>query len=132
MPLHGLNPNDPKVIAAWAAEHDRWENKPPDTATPKAHSFAWGVDLYTSGNHTWLNHYAEGTKKTCLAIFKRYKKGQGDRPLSSITRDDLEAALFAKGGEGAKGDLKALAPIFDHLHKIKAVSYTHLTLPTKA
>lgn len=119
--VHGLDPSDPKVKAAYWAEHVRWQDMPPETTTPYANSFAWGLDIYLSGSHRWTE-YAEGTKKSRMAIFNRYRKLQGNRPLSSITTDAIEAALFAKGGHGAANELKALRPVFHHLKKLRIIS----------
>ena len=38
--VHGLHPTDPKVLAAWAAEHARWQDMPLNTETPDAGTFA--------------------------------------------------------------------------------------------
>lgn len=119
--VHGLEPSDPKVKAAYWAEHARWQDMPPDTATPNAGTFAWGLDIYLSGSRSWAD-YAEGTKKSRLAILNRYRKAQGNRALSSITSDDIEAALYAKGGHGAANELKALKPVFHHLRKLRIIT----------
>jgi site-specific recombinase XerD len=118
--VHGLEPTDPKVKAAYWAEHARWQDMPPETTTPTANTFAWGLDIYLSGNHKWAD-YAEGTQKSRMAIFKRYRKVAGSRSLSSITTDDIEAALYAKGGHGAANELKALKPVFHHLKKLRII-----------
>lgn len=119
--VHGLDPSDPKVKAAYWAEHARWQEMPPETTTPNANTFAWGLDIYLSGSNSWSD-YSEGTKKSRMAIFNRYRKAQGTRLLSSITLDDIEAALFAKGGHGAANELKALKPVFHHLKKLRIIS----------
>ncbi|WP_170606395.1 tyrosine-type recombinase/integrase [Ruegeria arenilitoris] len=115
--VHGLHPLDPKVLAAWAAEHARWQEMPPDTETPKAGTVAWALDLYTSGNSDWAN-YAEGTRAARAAIFARYRKAQGARPISTIKAKDIERALYAKGGHGAVNEYKALKPVFEHLRRL--------------
>jgi integrase len=115
--VHGLHPTDPKVLAAWAAEHARWQDMPPDTETPQAGTFAWALGLYTSGNDKWAK-YSEGTKKSRLAIFARYRKAQGNRPISTITSEAIERALYAKGGHGAVNEYKALKPVFEHLRRL--------------
>lgn len=119
--VHGLEPSDPKVKAAYWAEHARWQDMPPEVTTPSANTFAWGLDIYLSGSHSWAD-YSEGTKKSRMAIFNRYRNAQGNRLLSSITLDDIEAALFAKGGHGAANELKALKPVFHHLKKLRIIS----------
>ena len=118
--VHGLKPADPKVKAAYWAEHARWQDMPPKTTTPTTNTFAWGLDIYLSGNHKWAD-YAEGTKKSRMAIFRRYRKAAGSRSLSSITTGDIEAALYAKGGHGAANELKALKPVFHHLKKLRII-----------
>jgi integrase len=118
--VHGLEPSNPKVKAAYWAEHARWQDMPPATATPNANSFAWGLDIYLSGSHSW-KEYAHGTKKSRMAIFNRYRTAQGTRALSSITTGDIEAALYAKGGHGAANELKALKPVFHHLKKLRII-----------
>lgn len=115
--VHGLHPTDPKVIAAWAAEHARWQEMPPDTETPASGTFAWALDLYTSGNKDWAA-YAEGTRKSRAAIFARYRLAQGARPISTITSDTIERALYAKGGHAAVNEYKALKPVFEHLRRM--------------
>lgn len=115
--VHGLHEDDPKVLAAWAAEHARWQDMPPGTETPNAGTFAWALDLYTSGNSEWAK-YSEGTRKSRLAIFARYRKAQGARPVKTITGDAIEHALYAKGGHGAVNEYKALKPVFEHLRRL--------------
>lgn len=119
--VHGLDPNDPKVKAAYWAEHARWQDMPPDTDTPKSGTFAWGLDIYLSGSRSWAD-YADGTQKSRMAIFNRYRNLQGGRALSSITTGAIEAALFAKGGHGAANELKALKPVFHHLKKLRIIT----------
>lgn len=115
--VHGLHPTDPKVLAAWAAEHARWQDMPPDTETPDVGTFAWALDLYTSGNAKW-KEYASGTRKSRLAIFARYRKAQGARPVKTITSEAIEQALYAKGGHSAVNEYKALKPVFEHLRRL--------------
>ena len=115
--VHGLHPTDPKVLAAWAAEHARWQDMPPDTETPDPGTFAWALDLYTSGNDKWAR-YADGTRDARSAIFKRYRKAQGARPVKTITGEAIERALYAKGGHGAVNEYKALKPVFEHLRRL--------------
>ncbi|MEO1639479.1 MAG: tyrosine-type recombinase/integrase [Pseudomonadota bacterium] len=115
--VHGLHPTDPKVPAAWAAEHARWQDMPPDTETPAAGTFAWAMDLYTSGNGTWAK-YAKGTRDARAAIFRRYRKSQGTRPVKTITSEAIERALYSKGGHGAVNEYKALKPVFEHLRRL--------------
>ncbi|MCT8328275.1 tyrosine-type recombinase/integrase [Albidovulum sediminis] len=117
--VHGLHPTDPQVIAAWAAEHARWEFSPPDTPTPSPETFAWGVDIYKAGPH-WPTLSAE-TRKNREAILRRYVRAQGARPLRTISTADIEAALSAKGGNAAANELKAIRPVFAHLAKIKFI-----------
>jgi integrase len=115
--VHGLHPTDPKVLAAWAAEHARWQDMPPDTETPKADTFAWALDLYTSGCAQW-QEYSQTTRENRAAIFARYRKAQGARPLSTITSRAIEQALYAKGGFAAVNEYKALKPVFEHLRRL--------------
>lgn len=117
--VHGLHPSDPRVFAAYCAEHARWEHSPPETVTPKGGTFAWALDIYKSGP-AWAK-LAPSTRKSRESIFRRYVKSQGDRPLSSIAPEDIEAALYAKGGNAAVNELKALKPIFAHAHKLQII-----------
>lgn len=119
--VHGLHPTDPKVFAAYCAEHARWEFSAPETKTPNKGTFAWGLDVYMAGNYKWLHTLKEGTKKPRTAIYNRYRKAQGERPLSTITPELIEAALYAKGGHGAVNELKALKPVFEHLKKLRFI-----------
>jgi integrase len=114
-------------VALWASsdpqtsvgngEHARWQDMPPDTDTPDAGTFAWALDLYTSGNDKWAK-YADGTRDARSAIFKRYRKAQGARPVKTITGEAIERALYAKGGHGAVNEYKALKPVFEHLRRL--------------
>lgn len=124
--VHGLHPTDPKVLAAWAAEHARWQDMPPYTETPAAGTFAWALDLYTSGNSAWAD-YAEGTRAARAAIFARYRKVQGARPIKTITGDDIERALYAKGGHAAVNEYKALKPVFEHLRRLGFIRKNPMT-----
>ncbi|WP_444460930.1 tyrosine-type recombinase/integrase [Rhodobacter capsulatus] len=117
--VHGLHPSDPRVFAAYCAEHARWEHSPPDTVTPKSGTFAWAVDIYKTGP-TWAK-LAPSTRKSRESIFRRYLKTQGDRPLSCISSEEIEAALYAKGGNAAVNELKALKPIFSYAHKLRII-----------
>lgn len=117
--VHGLHPTDPRVFAAYCAEHARWEQSPPGAATPKGGTFAWALDIYKA-SPAWAK-LAEGTRKSRESIFRRYAKAQGSRPLSSIAPEDIEAALVAKGGFAAVNELKALKPIFVHAHKLRLI-----------
>lgn len=118
--VHGLHPTDPRVFAAYCAEHARWEHSPPDTVTPKSGTFAWALDIYKAGPN-WMR-LAPSTRKSRESIFRRYVNAQGNRPLSDIAAEDIEAALYAKGGNAAVNELKALKPIFAHAHKLRIIS----------
>ncbi|MFD0978046.1 tyrosine-type recombinase/integrase [Tropicimonas aquimaris] len=117
--VHGLHPTDPQVFAAYCAEHARWQHRPPGTDSPKAGTFAWAVDLFKSSPR-W-DGLAPSTRKNKEAILRRYVAVQGARPLNSITREDLEAALYSKGGWAAVNELKALRPVFQHAHKLRFI-----------
>jgi len=115
--VHGLHPTDPKVLAAWAAEHARWQDMQPEVDTPAAGTFAWALDLYTSGNAKWST-YSRNTQNNRLAILERYRRSQGNRPIRSITGATIEQALYAKGGWAAVNEYKALKPVFEHLRRL--------------
>lgn len=117
--VHGLHPTDPRVFAAYCAEHARWEHRPPDTTTPRGGTFAWALDIYKT-SPLWTK-LAPSTRKSRESIFRRYVKAQGCRPLSSIAPEDIEAALYAKGGNAAVNELKALRPIFVHAHRLRII-----------
>lgn len=117
--VHGLHPTDPQVFAAYCAEHARWEDRPPETATPDAGTFAWAVDLLMASDG-W-KRLAPSTRQTRATILRRYVAAQGARPLSSITTEVLEAALHAKGGFAAINELKALRPVFRHAAKLRFI-----------
>lgn len=117
---HGLHPTDPRVFAAYCAEHVRWEEKAASATAPKGGTFAWAVDLYQASDG-WKTKLEASTKQNREAIYRRYLKAQGDRPLATITRDDLEAALLAKGGHAAANELKALKPVFAFVHRLKLI-----------
>lgn len=118
--VHGLHPSDPRVFAAYCAAHARWEDRPPNTPTPKTGTFAWAVDMYLASPQ-WAK-LAATTRKSRASIIRRYVKAQGDRPLSAIRADDLEAALYSVGGFAAVNELKALKPIFAHAHKLRIIA----------
>lgn len=111
--VHGLHPLDPKVLAAWAAEHARWQNEPHGTPTPDVGTFSWAVDLLKA-HHSYTD-LAVSTRKSHDAIARRYVEAQGNRPVNSITASDIEKALYSKGGHGAANELKVLRRIFKHL-----------------
>lgn len=122
MPLgvHGLPPEDPRVLEAYAAQHRRWEEAPySDGGEPKSNTFAWAVDLYKA-SHKW-DALAPSTRQNRTAILKRYVDKEGDWPLSLITTDMLEANLYAKGGNAAVNELKALRGVFGHLKKLRLI-----------
>ncbi len=116
--VHGHEPSDPRVKAAYWVEHAKWEHSPPDAITPDRGTFAWALAAYQSGNWRWLNEYSDGTKKSRKAIFKRYAKNQGKRLLSQISPQAIETALYAKGGHGAVNEYKALKPVFEHAKRL--------------
>lgn len=118
--VHGLGPDDPRVMAAYWAEHARWQERPPDTKSPHVGSFAWAVDLYLASNH-WTKELAEGTRISRRPILRRYVENQGDRPLASIRTEDIEVALYAKGGHGAVNDYKTLLQVFRHATKMRFI-----------
>lgn len=118
--VHGHHPTDPRVTAAWAAEHARWEQRPPGTKTPNAGTFAWAVDVLRASPE-WAK-LAPSTQQNRDAILRRYVNAQGTRPLSSITAADIEAALYAKGGNAAINELKALRPVFAHAKRLRFIA----------
>ncbi len=118
--VHGLHPSDPRVFAAYCAAHARWEDRPPDTLTPKNGTFAWAVDVYQASPQ-WAK-LAASTRISRASIIKRYVKAQGDRLLSHIRGEDLEAELYSTGGFAAVNELKALKPIFAHAHKLRIIA----------
>lgn len=118
--VHGLHDDDPRVLAAWAAEHARWQDSPPGVTTPKAGTFSWAVDLLKA-HHSYKN-LAASTRKSHDAIARRYVKAQGNRPVNTITASDIERALYAKGGHGAANELKVLRRIFKHLKKMQFIA----------
>ena len=117
--VHGLHPTDPRVLAAWAAEHSRWQDRPTDEEQPKANTFAWAVDLYLA-SRKWAE-LSEGTQTQRRAILRRYVRAQGNRPVASITAEAIEAALYAKGGHGAVNEYKTLKPVFEHLTRLRFI-----------
>jgi integrase len=117
--VHGLHPTDPRVFAAYCAEHARWQDRPPGTETPKGGSFAWAVDFYRASPEWAMLKPA--TRQNRAAILRRYVKAQGERPLATITRDDIEAALYARGGHAAVNELKALRPVFAYAHNLRII-----------
>ena len=129
--VHGLHPSDPRVFAAYCAEHARWQEKPPGTRKPKGGTFAWAVALYQV-SPDW-RALADGTRQSREAILRRYVRALGDRPLSQITRGHIEAALYAKGGHAAANELKALKPVFAHAAKLRIIPRdpTHGLLVTR-
>ena len=118
--VHGLPPHDPRVQAAYWAEHARWQDRPPGTTTPQTATFAWAVDLYMASRH-WTEEISQGTRDQRGPILRRYVAAQGDRPLVTITPELIEVALFAKGGHAAVNEYKALKPVFDYLHGLRFI-----------
>lgn len=119
--VHGLPPEDPRVKAAYWAEHARWQDRPPGTTTPQTGTFAWAVDLYMASRH-WTAEISEGTRSQRRPILTRYVAAQGDRPLSTITPEVIEVALFAKGGHAAVNEYKALKPVFEYARGLRFIA----------
>lgn len=113
--VHGLQPDAPKVLLAYAIQHERY-NQGREEESAATGSFAWAVEAYQQSKQ-W-EALATETRRQRTAIYVRYIKAQGERPISTISQDDLERALYKKGGFAAIGDLKALRPIFAHLKKM--------------
>lgn len=118
--VHGLPPEDPRVKAAYWAEQMRWQDMPPEAKTPKANTFAWAWDIYQTTHH-WREELSGTTRQNRTAIMRRYLASQADRPLGTITREDIETALFAKGGFAAINELKALRPVFRHAKRLRII-----------
>lgn len=118
--VHGLDPNDPRVKAAYWAEHARWQDRPAGTVTPRANTFAWAVDLYRESRH-WKDEIRDTTRKTRDAILRRYVAAHGDRPLSSITADDIQAGLYNRPPFAALNELKTLKPVFEHMKRLRFI-----------
>ncbi|WP_157937736.1 tyrosine-type recombinase/integrase [Oceaniglobus roseus] len=119
--VHGVPPEDPRVKAAYWAEHARWQERPPGTTTPRSGTFAWAVDLYLTSPH-WTKEISEGTRAQRGPILRRYVEAQGERPLSTITPELIEVALFAKGGHSAVNEYKALKPVFDYARGLRFIA----------
>lgn len=119
--VHGLEPGDARVVRAYAAEHARWQERPPETVTPRAGTFAWALDLYLASPE-W-KALSDGTRRSRMAIFRHYLIGQGGRPMATISSADLEAGLYARGGHAAVNHLKALKPVFAHAHRLGYVAH---------
>ncbi|MEM1363073.1 MAG: tyrosine-type recombinase/integrase [Pseudomonadota bacterium] len=117
--VHGLEPDDPRVKAAYFAKHAEWEHEPEAAKPAQSGSFRWGIAVYKAGPQ-WKG-LSDGTQQHRNGIFSRYLKSQGDRPISTITKDDIEAALYSKGGHGAVNDFKALRPVFRYLYRTKVI-----------
>jgi len=118
--VHGLEPDDARVLAAYAAEHARWQERPPDAPTPRSGTFAWAVDIYQA-SAAWRD-LAAGTRKSRAAILRRYVAAQGARPLSAITAEAIETALAARGGHAAVNELKALRGVFAHAARLRFIA----------
>lgn len=118
--VHGLEPQDPRVIAAWSREHERWESAAPNEETKRPGSLSWAIELYKASPH-WST-LAAGTKKSRSAIFANYVNEAGDRPVSDIWAEDLEATLIQIGGNAAINQLKALKPVFAYLKQLRFIS----------
>jgi integrase len=75
--------------------------------------------MYYESTH-WES-LAESTRVDRERILTHYRTTQGERPLHTITQDDLQRALEAKGGNPAVNALKALRPLFACLYKLKVI-----------
>ncbi len=116
--VHGLAPEDPRVLAAWSAAHQHFENNP-DPQAPRAKSFAWMVDVYLASR--WWSQLAPNTQKSRKAILRKYIAAHGGRPLSTISRDDLRMSLYQRGGHSAVNHFKALKPVFEHAYRLRLI-----------
>jgi integrase len=57
-----------------------------------------------------------------MAILRRYVAAEGNRPLSTITPELINVAVYAKGGHGAVNDYKALKPVFEHARGLRFIA----------
>lgn len=115
--VNGIRHEDPRVIAAWAAQHARWEESKPGAETVRSGTFEWAVDLYRKSSH-WETLSRE-TQKNRNAILDRCVRASGSRRLSEITAQSIEAGLATKTGNAAINQLKALRPVFEHAVKLR-------------
>jgi len=71
--VHGLHPTDPRVLAAWARMHSKFDKGGEPGAKQSApQSFRWGVELYLASPQ-W-QEYSDGTRTSYGATLNRYIK----------------------------------------------------------
>ncbi|MGG7567872.1 tyrosine-type recombinase/integrase [Rhodovulum sp. DZ06] len=117
--IHGVEPDDPQLIAAWAAcnaECDR-TRRPEDA--PKRGSVKMGLLAYMESAE--FGQLAEATRKARRAVLMRIMRAQGDRPLATVAKADIEAAMIGKSAHAARADYRALRGAFKHLLRIGMV-----------
>lgn len=118
--IHGVEPDDPQLVAAWAACNAECERTRKPSAAPRQGSVRMGLEAYmASGEFARL---AEATQKSRKAIYRRLMKSQGDRPLSTIAPGDISAALTMKTPHGALTDLKAIKAAFAYMHAVGLIA----------
>ena len=101
--VHGVEPDDPRLIAAWAAA--RQEHAPPQRGTVAE---AFGAYL-ESGEFARL---AAATRANRGAVLRRLIREQGDRPVASIRPQHITAALARVAPSTARTNRAHLSAAF--------------------
>lgn len=108
--IHGVEPDDPQLVAAWAACNAECERTAKPEDAPRRGSLKMGFLAYMESEA--FSEFADVTRKNRAAVYKRLIRSQGDRPLSTISPTDIQAGLASKSAAGALADFKALRPAF--------------------
>lgn len=113
--IHGVAPDDPQLIAAWAACMAECERTAKPSDAPRRGSVKMGLLAYqASGEFLAL---AAVTRKNRAAVYRRLIRSQGDRPLATIAPEDIRAALAQKSPSGALTDYKMMRPAFQWMRE---------------
>lgn len=108
--VHGLPPEDPRVLVAYAAEHARWEGWRRKEPRPGPGSVAALIDAFEASAE--FAALAALTRKHRAAIHRRYRAAYGDDAAASVAPVDIEDELAARTPWVALDELKALRALF--------------------
>lgn len=108
--VHGLPPDDPRVLAAYAAEHARWEQFRREEARPGPGSLAALIDAFEASPE--FAAYAPLTRKHRAAIHRRYRAAYGAGEAAAVAPVDIEEELAGRSPWVALDELKALRALF--------------------
>lgn len=108
--VHGLPPEDPRVLAAYVAEHARWAEHRQAEPRPAAGSVAGLIALFEASPE--FAALAPLTRKQRAAIHRRYRAAYGADEAAAVAPVDIEDEMAGRSPWMALGELKALRALF--------------------